>query len=84
MSYLQEVVGGAYELLCSYACMLTIAQMCQNFHCAKKFSPTACIGEIGEDFLLAKISVKWYALISQYALKILSQLVSRHLINLRP
>ena len=34
--------------------------MCQNFHCAKKsakeFSPMAYIGEIGKNFLLAKIS----------------------------
>ena len=27
----QEVVGGAHELLCAYACVLTIAQMYQNF-----------------------------------------------------
>ena len=43
-----------------YAHVLTIVRMCQNFHCAKKFvekfSPVACIGEIGENFLLAKLS----------------------------
>ena len=38
--------------------------MCQNFHHAKKFtekiSPTACIGEIGKNFLLAKFPCIWY------------------------
>ena len=38
--------------------------MCQNFHRAKKFtekfSPTACIGEIVKNFLLAKYPCIWY------------------------
>ena len=41
----QEVVSGARELLCAYACALMIARMCQNFHHAKKFV---------KKFLLAK------------------------------
>ena len=49
------------EFASCYAQMHVCTRMCQNFHCAKKFvkkfSPTACIGEIGENFLLAKISV---------------------------
>ena len=47
----QEVVGGTRKLLvCVYAHVLTIT-------CAKFiFLPTTCIGKIGENFLLAKIS----------------------------
>ena len=59
----QEVVGGAQKLLvCTYVRALMISHkiQCVKFHCAKnsqkKFSSTACIGEIGENFLLAKIS----------------------------
>ena len=56
----QEVVGGARELLCAHVRALMITRMCQNFHYAKKswekFSPTACSGKIGKNFLLAKIS----------------------------
>ena len=56
-----RVVDGAHELLCTYVCASTIARECVEIFTAqktsqKKFLPMECIGEIGENFLLAKIS----------------------------
>ena len=51
----QEVVGGARELLCAFAhahANVSKFSLCKK---SQKNSPTACIGEIGENFLLAKI-----------------------------
>ena len=53
-----QVIGMCY----AHALTITRAKInVSKFHCAKnsrkKISPLACIGEIGENFLLAKISV---------------------------
>ena len=52
-------MGGVRELLCAYGCALMIVRMCHNFQCEKLAEKTfaACIGEIGETFFLAKISM---------------------------
>ena len=80
----REVVGGACELLvCAcYAHMhvhsrLRMQIQSQKFHCAKKFVDkifaNACIGEIGENFLLVKIST--------YTVNPLSNLYSINLVH---